>query len=80
MAIQIWKPEYERPGRHFVYTSRYLRSIITLLELLGDRSALETLGKRVRKKQNEYVDAVDIFDQICEAHMRVRIDLCNIST
>lgn len=75
MAIQIWKPEYERPGRHFVYTSRYLRFIVKLLEELGERPVLEILGKRVRKKQNEYIDAVDIFDQICEAHMRVSFAL-----
>ena len=75
MAIQIWKPEYERPGRHFVYASRYLRFIVELLEQLGERPVLEILGKRVRKKQNEYVDAADIFKLICEAHNRVSPEL-----
>lgn len=75
MAIQIWKPEYERPGRHFVYASRYLRLIVKLLEQLGERHVLEILGKRVRKKQNEFIDAADIFDHVCEAQMRVSLEL-----
>jgi hypothetical protein len=71
MYIQIWKPEFERAGRHFVYASRYLRFIVQLLEQLGERATIEQLGKRVRKKQNEFIDLPGIFEEICSAHMRL---------
>src|SRR6266480_1908679 len=35
MQMQVWKPEYERPGRHFVYTSLYLRFFVRLLVQLN---------------------------------------------
>ena len=32
MSVQVWKPENERPGRHFVYTSRYTKFFVHLLD------------------------------------------------
>ena len=71
MAIQVWKPEFERPGRHFVYTTRYVRFFVKLLFQIGDRASLEALGKRVRKKQNDFVDHSIVWHEICLAHLKV---------
>ncbi|TKA74067.1 hypothetical protein B0A49_05302 [Cryomyces minteri] len=46
MVIQVWKPSYERAGRHFVYTSDYLLFFVRILEQLRDRASLEALAKR----------------------------------
>jgi len=71
MSIQVWRPEHERPGRHFVYTSRYVRFFVTLLMQLGDRASLEALGKRVRKKPGDFVDHASIWAEVCTTHLKL---------
>lgn len=71
MSIQVWKPEHERPGRHFVYTSRYVRFFVKLLMQLGDRASLEALGRRVRKKPGDFVDHASIWAEVCTAHLKL---------
>ena len=71
MAIQVWKPEYERAGRHFVYTSRYVSFFVQLLIQLGDRPNLELLGKRVRKKPGDFADHAKIWTEVYMAHLKL---------
>ena len=73
MSIQVWKPEYERAGRHFVYTSRYVFFFVRLLSQLGDRASLEALGRRVRKKPGDFIDHLSLWSEICIAHLKVNI-------
>ena len=72
MIVQVWKPEFERPGRHFVYASQYVEFFVKLLEQLGDRTSLELLGKRIRKKQNEFIEQEILWKGTSHAHLRVR--------
>ena len=71
MTVQVWKPEFERAGRHFVYTTRYVRFFTKLLCQTGDRAALEGLGKKVRRKQADFVDHTVVWSEICLAHLRL---------
>ena len=71
MTLQVWKPEHERAGRHFVYTSRYVSFFVRLLVQLGDRASLEALTKRVRKKAGEYVGFGKLWQDICLAYLKV---------
>lgn len=72
MAIQVWKPDNERPGRHFVYTGRYVRFFVRLLYQLNDRSSLEALARRIRKKAGDFVGHVGIWQELCQAYLKVR--------
>lgn len=72
MTLQVWKPEHERPGRHFVYTTRYVSFFVRVLVQLGDRASLEALTKRVRKKAGEYVGFAKLWHDICLAYLKVR--------
>ena len=56
MAVQVWKPEYERAGRHFVYTSRYVQFFTQLLLKLNDRTSMEGLVRRVGKRLMSFYD------------------------
>ncbi|KAA8895625.1 hypothetical protein FN846DRAFT_968781 [Sphaerosporella brunnea] len=47
--LAIWKPEHERPGRHFVFGRDYTLFYTELLEETQDRQTLEALAKRVRR-------------------------------
>lgn len=71
MILQVWKPEFERPGRHFVYTSRYTRFFVKILEQLSDRASLEGLSKRVRKRAGEFHEHADVWQEICTAYLKV---------
>ncbi|KAF7586614.1 Histone transcription regulator 3 [Aspergillus hancockii] len=71
MTIQVWKPEYERPGRHFVYTTRYVYFFVALLEQLDDRASLDQLLRRVRKKQGDFINHAKLWEDLCLTYARV---------
>ena len=80
MAIQVWKPDNERAGRHFVYTGRYVRFFVRLLYQLNDRISLEALARRIRKKASDFVGHVGIWQEICQAYLKVRLSIGMICT
>ncbi|GAB7348925.1 hypothetical protein MBLNU459_g7611t1 [Dothideomycetes sp. NU459] len=71
MVLQVWRPEHERPGRHFVYTTRYTRFFVRLLDQLNDRAGLEALARRVRRKPTEFFEHSSVWNDICLAYLRV---------
>ncbi|OJJ39414.1 hypothetical protein ASPWEDRAFT_103849 [Aspergillus wentii DTO 134E9] len=71
MTIQVWKPEYERPGRHFVYTTRYVYFFVGLLDQLDDRANLDQLLRRVRKKQGDFINHTKLWEDICLTYAKV---------
>ena len=71
MAIQVWKPEHERTGRHFVYTSRYVLFLVSLLEQTEDRTNLEALARKIRKKAGDFCDHLQIWIQMCQTYCKV---------
>ena len=73
MTVQIWRPEFERPGRYFVYTSGYVRFFVDLLSQSRDKSGLETLARKVRKKQGEYFDHTTLWHDLCDVYLGVSL-------
>lgn len=71
MAINVWKPENERPGRHFVYTTRYTRFFIHLLDQTGDKANLELLAKRVRRKQTDFFEHSKLWQELCLRYLKL---------
>jgi hypothetical protein len=71
MMMNVWKPENERPGRHFVYTTRYADMFIKILEFLEDRSLLDALARRVRKKTGEFFEHGNLWQYLCTAYLKV---------
>jgi hypothetical protein len=69
--LSIWKPEFERPGRHFVFASRYTILYVTLLEQLGDRATLEILARRVRRVPHGLYRHTDIWSQVFDKYISV---------
>jgi hypothetical protein len=65
MAVQVWKPEHERPGRHFVYTTRYTKFFIHLLDQTGDKTNLEALARRVRRKHTDFFEHSKLWQELC---------------
>ncbi|CAG8233081.1 unnamed protein product [Penicillium salamii] len=65
LTIQVWRPEFERPGRHFVYTTRYVYFFVSLLDQLDDRTSLDQLLRRVRKKQGDFFLHSKLWEDCC---------------
>ena len=78
MSIQVWKPEYERAGRHFVYTGRYVTFFVRLLAQLNDRPNLEALAKRIRKRSVDFVQHSVIWQEVCVAYSKVALSQLQI--
>lgn len=79
MAVQVWKPEYERPGRHFVYTLRYTRFFIDLLDTTGDKANFEALARRVRRKQTDFFQHTELWKDLCTRYLRLLRRSGNVS-
>ncbi|KIW08073.1 uncharacterized protein PV09_01011 [Verruconis gallopava] len=71
MVLQVWKPEFERPGRHFVYTTRYVRFFVQLLSQLSDREGLSALVKRLRRKPDQYFDHNKLWHDTCITYLKL---------
>lgn len=71
MVLQVWRPENERSGRHFVYTSRYVRFFVRVLVQLKDRENLEMLAKRLRRKLHEFFEHTKLWQETCQAYLKM---------
>ncbi|KAI1629752.1 hypothetical protein EDD37DRAFT_617756 [Exophiala viscosa] len=70
MTLQVWKPEHERPGRHYVYTGQYVAFFVHLLEQLSDRANLDQLVRRIRRKTTDFLDHAKVWEEVVTAFVR----------
>ncbi|KAK5960234.1 Hir3p PWA37_002730 [Arxiozyma heterogenica] len=47
--INIWKPDLERPGKHFVYTYQYVIFYVDLLVKKGDFNSIGIIIRKIRR-------------------------------
>lgn len=71
MVLQVWRPENERAGRHFVYTARYTLFFAKILEQLKDRKDLEALARRVRRRPHDVFQHAQVWAELCNAYLRL---------
>lgn len=63
MVMNVWKCDAERPGRHHVYTTQYVRYMFRLLSVMNDRTNMEALLRRLRKKGADFYHFNDLWYQ-----------------
>ncbi|KAL8933710.1 MAG: hypothetical protein Q9216_006240 [Gyalolechia sp. 2 TL-2023] len=71
MTVQVWKPDNERAGRHFVYTTRYVEFFLQLLFELKDRAGLDALGRQIRKKPGKFFMHGRLWHETCMTHLKL---------
>ena len=71
MTMQVWKPEHERPGRHYVYMGRYLLFFVELLSRLGDRANLDQLLRRIRRKPADFLDHSALWEKCVTTYVKM---------
>jgi len=70
-TITIWKPEHERPGRHWVYMTKYASFVARIFEETDDLEGMEILARRIRRKPNEYYEHTALWEEVCSLHLKV---------
>ena len=78
MTLQVWKPEHERAGRHFVYTSRYVKFFVELLSQINDRTNLDLLVRRIRRKPTDYLNHQDVWEEVVVTYVKLLRRTCKI--
>lgn len=63
--IQIWKPDNERPGKHFVYTFQYAMVYIDLLAKDRDLGNLLNMVPRLRKSNSTMISLNITWEKLC---------------
>lgn len=71
MTYQVWKPEFERPGRHYVYTGQYVTFFCHLLDQLQDRANLDQLIRRVRRKYTDFINHTAIWEHLATTYVQL---------
>ncbi|KAK2783228.1 Histone transcription regulator 3 [Emmonsiellopsis sp. PD_33] len=71
MTLQVWRPENERAGRHFVYTTRYVYFFVGLLDQLNDRVNMDMLIRRIRRKTTDYVNLTKLWEDVCLTYIKL---------
>ncbi|KAK4935061.1 Histone transcription regulator 3, partial [Elasticomyces elasticus] len=71
MTLQVWKPENERAGRHYVYTGEYLKFFVEVLFILKDRSNLEQVVRRIRRKTTDFINHTQIWEDTVTVYVKL---------
>ncbi|ROW13997.1 hypothetical protein VPNG_04134 [Cytospora leucostoma] len=78
MAINVWKCDAERPGRHHVYTEQYVRYIVRLLTITNDCVNMELLLRKIRKKGADFYHFNELWATCVQAYTRLLRYTCQI--
>ncbi|KAH6610032.1 histone transcription regulator 3 [Trichoderma cornu-damae] len=78
MVMNVWKCDAERPGRHHVFTEQYVRFMTNLLVVMSDKTNLEQLLRRLRKKGADFYHFVDLWQSCCNAYLKLLRDTHDI--
>ncbi|KAI8366707.1 uncharacterized protein BYT42DRAFT_587609 [Radiomyces spectabilis] len=67
--INIWKPGFERPGKHFVYVHKYTLFMIELAKASNDPEFLKTLCRKLRRGQTVLLHDKEVFLAAYKAYL-----------
>ncbi|KAK3318825.1 hypothetical protein B0H66DRAFT_517185 [Apodospora peruviana] len=78
MVMNVWKCDAERPGRHHVYTEQYIRFIVRLLAVMNDRTNLEAVLRRIRKKSLEFYHFNELWQHSVSTYIKLLRQTFNV--
>lgn len=65
--LQMWKPEHERPGKHFVYMYQYTQFYILLLKKDRDLSSLTQMLPKLRRANSTMILLYFAWEKVCSS-------------
>ncbi|EAZ63652.2 regulator of histone transcription, partial [Scheffersomyces stipitis CBS 6054] len=81
--VSIWKPEQERPGKHFYYTFQYASFFIVLLTKKLDLISLISMLPKLRRSNSTMVKLYTSWESLCSSIckiIRASLDIDNSFT
>lgn len=69
--ILIWKPDNERPGKHFYYTYEYCRFFIELLTKNLDVNSLVQMLPKLKRSNSIMINLYTIWEMICSSICKI---------
>ncbi|KAF9576299.1 Histone transcription regulator 3 [Mortierella alpina] len=75
LVSSVWKPEFERSGKHFVYVGEYTKFLIVLAKETKDVETLNSLARKIRRAQGLLLDLKEIWELLYESYLSVLEDL-----
>ncbi|KAG9300375.1 hypothetical protein G9A89_009999 [Geosiphon pyriformis] len=71
-VMNVWKPEFERAGRHFVYVHSYIKFLIELAKVTRDIDCLNNLESKLRKAQNILLKDAELSEALQGARLSLQ--------
>lgn len=69
--ISIWKPEFERPGKHFYYTYQYCKFFIQLLTKNLDLTSLISMLPKLKRSNSIMINLYNVWENICQSICKI---------
>ncbi|KAG0178423.1 Histone transcription regulator 3 [Apophysomyces sp. BC1021] len=69
--ISIWKPDYERPGKHFEYVYKYTVFLVELAKASKDIDTLKQLCRKARRAQTVLLRDDEVFLAAYSAYLEI---------
>ncbi|KAK7206575.1 hypothetical protein BZA70DRAFT_107697 [Myxozyma melibiosi] len=76
--MNIWRPEFERAGRHFYYAYKYTKYYIDLLGRDSDLESLNLITRKLRKLSNVIINPSEVWEFACKNIVEVLRKLSDI--
>ncbi|CAI5758328.1 unnamed protein product [Candida verbasci] len=76
--VSIWKPDSERPGKHFLYTFRYIYFYIELLKQNNDLNSLIIMLPKLRRSNSVMIQLTTAWEFLCTSICKIIRDIFKI--
>ncbi|EJS43103.1 hir3p [Saccharomyces arboricola H-6] len=80
--VNIWKPDFERPGKHFIYTYQYLVLYLDLLSVIKDFNTTGLVIKKLRRFGSGTVNINELLERAISVYTqsaKIKLQLQNKS-
>ncbi|GJJ73149.1 calcineurin-binding protein cabin-1 [Entomortierella parvispora] len=71
LVSAVWKPEFERSGKHFVYVGEYTKFLIVLAKESKDVETLNSLAKKIRRANALLLDLKEVWELLYDSYLSV---------
>ncbi|KAF9435048.1 Histone transcription regulator 3 [Entomortierella beljakovae] len=75
LVSSVWKPEFERSGKHFVYVGEYTKFLIVLAKESNDVETLNSLARKIRRATGLLLDLKEIWELLYDSYLTVLSEL-----
>ncbi|KAG0004617.1 Histone transcription regulator 3 [Entomortierella chlamydospora] len=75
LVSSVWKPEFERSGKHFIYVGQYTKFLIVLAKESNDVETLNSLARKIRRATGLLLDLKEIWELLYDSYLTVLSNL-----